>query len=346
MEILVPMPKEGMLPSPYSWEHAMHIIHAHRPAVESVARRAFVKNERDAWESVQYMLYHWNLEELERKTPAYSWARSIRQALRNIILEIETAARRAQITLECWNDFTPERALEELRQAAMSHRIHTHPLLQELEQRGLSKASIKVFLDNYYVNNRVFHLHIAAQSLSTPFELRGELYKNLHDELGAGDPDAAHPLLFLRNYRSLGGDVQVIKPLLGSIYLLNTKIFHTLLSGNYKQGLGALGFLELAMPNQMQMILDGLKKSGMPERDLIFWDLHISLDKDHGDAWFDEMRRILHTREDAYQMLEGGVSTLEARSVFYDFVWEAIAEGRQHTAWSFENQRQTRDTAA
>lgn len=29
MEILVPMPKEGTLPNPRSWEHAMHIIQAH-----------------------------------------------------------------------------------------------------------------------------------------------------------------------------------------------------------------------------------------------------------------------------------------------------------------------------
>ncbi len=331
MEILVPMPKEGTLPNPRSWEHTIHIIQAHRPAIETLARRAFENGDQDAWESAQYMLYHWNLEELERKTPVYGWGRAVRQALRNAILEVETKERRARITLACWDDFAPERAIEELRQAAMDHRIHTHPLLVEMSQRGLSKTSIKLFLDNYYVNNRVFHLHIAAQSLSTPFELRAELYKNLHDELGAGDPEAAHPLLFLRNYRSLG-DTQVIKPLLGSIYLLNTKIFHTLLCGNYKQGLGALGFLELAMPNQMQMLLDGLKKSGLPERDLIFWELHITLDKDHGECWFDEMRKILHTREDAYQILEGGIATLEARSVFYDSVWKAITAESQKCA--------------
>lgn len=331
MEILVPMPKEGVLPNPRSWEHAMHIIQAHRPAIETLARRAFENGDQDAWESAQYMLYHWNLEELERKTPVYSWGRTVRQALRNAILEVETKERRARIALACWDDFTPARAIEELRRAAMEHRIHTHPLLVEMNQRGLSKTSVKLFLDNYYVNNRIFHLHIAAQSLSTPFELRAELYKNLHDELGAGDPEAAHPLLFLRNYRSLG-DTQDIRPLLGSIYLLNTKIFHTLLCGNYKQGLGALGFLELAMPNQMQMLLDGLKKSGLPERDLIFWELHITLDKDHGECWFDEMRKILHTREDAYQILEGGIATLEARSVFYDSVWKAITAESQKCA--------------
>ena len=33
MEVQVPMPKEGTLPNPRSWEHAIHIIQAHRPAI-------------------------------------------------------------------------------------------------------------------------------------------------------------------------------------------------------------------------------------------------------------------------------------------------------------------------
>jgi len=332
MEIQVPMPKEGVHPTPTSWDHAVHIIHAYRPGVESLAKRAFEADDQVAWTNVQYMLYHWNLEELERKTPVMDFGRTVRQALRNVILEVETRARRTQIHLDCWDDFTPDKAVEELKQAATNHRIHQHPLLTTLVERGLSKESVRTFLENYYVNNRVFHLHIAAQSLSTPFELRAELYKNLHDELGAGDPDAAHPLLFLRNFRTLGDVNAVAKPLVGSIHLLNTKIFHTFLCGNYKQGLGALGFLELAMPNQMEMLLAGLKRSGLPEQDLIFWDLHISLDQEHGEAWFDEIRKIIDTREDAYRILEGGLATLEARSVFYDSVWEQIAEGRKHAA--------------
>ena len=184
---------------------------------------------------------------------------------------------------------------------------------------------MQLFLDNYYVNNRVFHLHIAAQSLSAPFEMRAEMYQNLFDELGSGDPAEAHPLLFLRNYHTLQLP-ETIVPLTGSLFLLNTKIYQTFLSGNVFQGVGGLGFLELAMPAQMQKIFDGLKKSGMPIKDLIFWELHITLDQAHGESWFEEVQEILHTREDAQALMDGGMSLLDARARFYDDVWSVVQD--------------------
>lgn len=331
MEIKVPLPAVAQVPSALSWDHAVSIINAHEPQITELAERAFAAGTGSVWESVQRILYHWNLEELERTAPVTDYGRAVRQALRNAILRVEERRRRVDLTLECINDFTPERAVAELESIARAHRINAHPLLVRMSQDGLRRDECALFLDNYYVNNRVFHLHIAAQSLSTPFELRAELYQNLHDELGAGTPSEAHPLLFLRNYRSLGGHERVVEPLVGALYLLNTKIYHTLLSGNYRNGLGALGFLELTMPVQMRQLLAGFRKSGLSEADTIFWDLHISLDENHGDAWFDEMRKVVHTPDDALRILEGGRSVLDARCAFYDSVFEAI-DGRESEA--------------
>ncbi len=324
MRIDVPMPSIGQFPEPQSWQHAVSIIDAHEPIITDLAIRAFKDGDSDAWSDVQRILYHWNLEELERTAPVTSVARTVRQALRNAILRVEESVRQAVLSLDCLNSFTPEKAIEELERIARAHRINNHPLLTHMEETGLTKEECRMFLDNYYVNNRVFHLHIAAQSLSTPFELRAELYQNLYDELGTGTPSEAHPLLFLRSYKSLGGFDRVVEPLIGAIHLLNTKIYHTLLSGNYRNGLGALGFLELTMPAQMRKLLAGFRKSGLTKEETIFWDLHISLDEEHGDAWFDEMKKVLATPEDALAILDGGKSVLDARSAFYDSVYDAI----------------------
>lgn len=328
MHIHVPVPREGNFSIPISWEEVEQTVSAMAPGIIDLAEKAYVYDNEAAWESVQQLLYHWNLDELERKTSVTDFSRAVRQSLRNRILNVEDRTRKQTIQLQCWDDFTPERAIKELESAAFSHRIHSHPLLAEMSKNGLSKDSVRLFIENYYVNNRVFHLHIAAQSLSAPMDLRGEMYKNLYDEMGSGDPDAAHPLLFLRNFRSLGKP-ETVTPITGSIYLLNTKIYHTFLSGNALQGVGGLGFLELAMPAQMEKILEGMKKSGLPDDDLIFWELHISLDQEHGDAWFDDLRQVVHTREDAQAVLEGGVSLLEARAVFYDDVWNNISENAE-----------------
>ncbi len=331
MEIHVPLPSIAELPEPRSWRHAVSIIDAHEPRITELASRAFEADEPGAWYDVQCILYHWNLEELERKTPVTSYPRAVRQALRNAILRVEEKVRRSTLALDCLSDFSPEAAIVELEKIARGHRINSHPLLNQMEANGLDQDACRLLLDNYYVNNRVFHLHIAAQSLSTPFELRAELYQNLHDELGAGSASEAHPLLFLRSYNSLGGHDRMVEPLVGAIHLLNTKIYHTLLCGNYRNGLGALGFLELTMPTQMRKLLAGFQKSGLSQEETIFWDLHISLDEEHGDAWFDEMKKILKTPEDALAILDGGQSVLDARSAFYDSVYEVL-QARQGKA--------------
>jgi pyrroloquinoline quinone (PQQ) biosynthesis protein C len=325
MKIVVPTPKEGRFTVPQTLDEAVSIINEKIAGITALAEKAFCKENSAAYEAVQHLLYHWNLDELERKSAVTDYSRLVRQVLRNRILEVESQVSKQRYKLASWDNFTVEKGMEELKAAALGHRIHSHPLLDEMAARGLPKEGVQLFLDNYYVNNRVFHLHIAAQSLSAPFEMRAELYKNLYDELGSGEPSEAHPLLFMRNYRTLKPP-KVIYPLTGSLGLLNTKIFHTFLSGSVLQGVGGLGFLELAMPDQMEKIFTGLKKSGLPSKDLIFWELHISLDKEHGESWFDEMAEIIKTREDAQAVLEGGLSLLDARADFYDAVWQAVQE--------------------
>jgi pyrroloquinoline quinone (PQQ) biosynthesis protein C len=325
MKIAVPMPKHGIFKTATNLTEAQEIIHAHLPGVDALAYAAFADGNPRAWVDAQNLLYHWNLDELERKSPVTDYSRLVRQVLRNRLLEAEERVRKERYPLACWDKFTPDAAIDELKAAALDHRIHSHPLLDYMAAEGLPPEAVQLFLDNYYVNNRVFHLHIAAQSLSAPFAMRAEMYKNLYDELGSGEPSEAHPLLFLRNYRTLHLPETII-PLTGSIYLLNTKIYHTFLSGNVLQGVGGLGFLEIAMPAQMEKILAGLKKSNLPVKDLVFWELHITLDKEHGESWFDEVRDLVRTREDAKALLEGGMSLLDARARFYDDVWEAVQE--------------------
>lgn len=243
--------------------------------------------------------------------------------LRDEILRVGDAGREVPQLL-CRDRFSPEDAIQELYDRAMEHRIRRHPLLLALSKDGFSKEETKLFLSNYYVNNRVFHLHVAAQSLSTPLRMRGEFYKNLYNELGAGEVDEAHPLLFLKSFNSLGGMPEFVVPLPESLHLLNAKIYQTFLSGHFTYGTGGLGFLELAMPAQMEMLYTGLQKSGLPKDDLVFWELHITMDQDHGQAWFDEMLTVIKDVEDAERTLDGGLALLAARAQFYDGVWSAI----------------------
>ena len=325
MRINVPLPTEGTFTDPVSFQQVLETITAKRPVIGTVARRAFRENHRTSWEATQQLLYHWNMEEFLRTSPATNPGRMVRQTLRNTILAEQEAAHRddATLQLQCRNAFTPEKAIAELRQRATEHRINHHPLLAEMETNGLPARAVRLFLENYYINNRVFHLHIASQSMSVPFEVRPELARNFYDELGQGQYEKAHPVLFLANFNSVGRPDE-IHPLVEALNLMNVKIHASMLSGDHFVGLGCFGFIEVTMPAQMRAILSGLRQSGLPEPDLEFWRLHIQIDEVHGDAWFQEVGSQLTGVAQAESVLRGGLLGLEARAGVYDGIWNAM----------------------
>lgn len=291
------------------------------PSIEEISIQAFSNKDSEEWKTIQNILYYFNIHELF-KINYKSLGFTSYMLLRNKIIEIENNFT-SHHNLDCFNSFTSIKAISELHDKANSHRINNHPLLVHMENHGLNEVSAKIFLDNYYVNNRVFHLFVAQQSLMAPMEMRVEMYKNLFDELGTGDRDMAHPLLFLRNFATIGFP-ENIKPFSETLHLFNSKYYATTLSENYHFGMGGLGFIEISMPKQMTMILNGFRKSPIPEKDLEFWRVHILIDKEHGKAWFEEMHELIHTPEQAEICLNGGLRLIEARAKMYDGIWNHL----------------------
>jgi pyrroloquinoline-quinone synthase len=324
MQIRIDRPEIVKHDAPATWHEMCFVVNARRAEVLELAERAFRHRDRKAWEQIQRALYVWNTEDLERTLHPTGFASMAHRTLRNMVVALENVYR-PHHELECRANFSIEAALEELYNAATSHRINNHPFLKHLETNGLAPDHIRLFLDNYYVNNRLFHLHIATLSCTTPLRRRNDLYANLHDELGGEDAHLAHPLLFLRNYDTLGPSKE-ITPLPESLYLLNTKVALTHLSDDCLQGFGGLGFIEIAMPRQMRSILNGLRRSGMSDRDLIFWETHIKIDEEHGRNWFAEMREMITGPQDAEALLNGGNALLDARALVYDGIWRAVQE--------------------
>lgn len=326
MKIEVPLPRVGRFPAPGSYEDAVQTIKERKLDVRELARRAFEQQDGQAWYDVQSLLYHWNLEELERTTPVTDLGRFVRQSLRNEILPLQFPEKEIPLPFS-EDNFDRRQALEALRDMAHRHRITRHPLLAYMSEHGLSPDSLRIFLENYYINNRVFHLHVAAQSLSVPLEMRAGMYQNLFDELGRGVVGEAHPVLFLKNFRKIGLPDEAVRPLGEALNLLNTKIYFSFLSGDFRKGIGGLGLLELTMPAQMQQLYDGMLKSGLSAEDAVFWKIHIDLDAEHGEEWIQHTAPYIETLAHAKSMVQGGMAVLDARAGFYDGVWAAISEG-------------------
>lgn len=327
MKIRVPLPTEGMFVQPNDYRQAFDTAGSLLGPIETLGRQAFLSNDRAAWQRAQCLLYHWNMEELTRSTPYGDHGRAVRQILRNRLLAIQEEGWRKNLSgqLRSLVDGPVDGMLAELQRRARAHRINDHPLLQEMALHGLPRHGVSLFLENYYVNNHVFHLHMAALALMAPLEARGEIAQNFYDEMGEGDLTRAHPILFLRNFDPIGMP-DVIDPVPESLDLLNSKIYCAFHCANTAIGLGGFGFLELTMPKQMELILAGLEKSGFESRELEFWQVHISLDAIHGDSWFDSMSQIVKTPEEARNALFGGLLLLDARASVYDAVWNHMCQ--------------------
>jgi len=298
MKLNVYMPKEGEFNVPSSWKEVLSLLDEKVDLLENLGKEAFKDKEHDAWIKAQQLLYHWNKEVFNEQARADDYATTVKTHLRNVLIKAEQDALNTTdpIVLLCHNCFTKDRAVDELYERARNHRMNSHPLLRKMACEGLPQNVARLFIENWNTDSDIFHLYIAAQSLSTPFELRGELYKNLYEELGEGDISQAHPTLLAE-----------------SLHVFNTQVYYTLLSGNYCKSLGGFGFIEFNVSTQMTQIYQGLLKSGIPDKDSYFWPLHIELDKEHGEVWFEEIKEVISSPEDARAILEGGVLDARAR---------------------------------
>lgn len=293
--------------------------------LEPIAEKAFADRDESSWSQIQHILYHYNTRDFERTIDPLSFQAVAERAVRNGIVAIQNKHHKTY-AIDLEGGYTADKAIDVLMSTALKHRINNHPLF-DIMKKGLSKDEIRIFLDNYYVNNRLFHLHLTALTQASPLERRNDLAVNFYDEMGGEEANDAHPLLFMKNYEFIGASSS-INPTPGTLHLLNTKVQLCHLSSDFRLGFGGLGFIEISMPTQMKLILDGLTKSGMNASQSIFWDLHITIDEQHGESWFEEMREMITSEEDYKIILDSGVRLLNARADLYDDIYSEIASLR------------------
>ncbi len=221
-----------------------------------------------------------------------------------------------------------------LRKRVNKHRVNNNPLFEYFDNDDLSDDEIRYFLTNYRLNMQHFHLHVAAYSLFVPFEMREELYHNLHDEFGQGDFSKAHPNLFEPLMKFFGGanseDINA-----ESCHLLNTKINLCWFADGLEYGLGGMGALELSIPQQQRRILSHLRRRCVDEKLLEFFIVHCELDEDHGEGWFASGLPFLNTRSQFQKVFSGAMRMLDSRASVYDGILKGILNKRKNNSTNY-----------
>lgn len=303
----------------------LRVMIANDGFAEGLAHKAFQNKGGAVWRDIQFLLFDINLR-MMRDGFGLGTARAEREwVLRNTIERIEQQyLPREQVPAHL---NTPEEFLVWLKDRIYKHRVNHSPLFDYFDRDDLTDEELRYFLANYRVNMQRFHLHVAAFSLIVPFEMREELYHNLHDEFGQGDFTKAHPNLFEPLMNHFGGaredDVNA-----ETCHLLNTKINLCWFADGLMPGLGGMGGLELSIPAQQKRVLAHLRRRGLGPELVEFFVVHCELDEDHGDGWFAAGMPYMKTREDFQKVFDGAMRMLEARAGVYDGILAGIAQRR------------------
>lgn len=292
---------------------------------ESVVIDAF-NNRGESWRELQKLLFTLNLKLMDRGFCIGTTKSDLEWSIRNIIEKVESS--RFELPRLPENMSDAGEFIDWLKQEISKHRVNHHELFSYFDKDDLSDEEVRYFLSNYRVNMQRFHMHVAAYSLFVPFEMREELFENLHDEFGEGNFEKAHPNLFepLMNYF---GGAKESDWNAETFHLLNTKINLCWFADGLQNGLGGMGALELSIPAQQRRVLAHLRRRGLSEDLVEFFVVHCELDEAHGDGWFAAGQPYIKSTKDFEKVYVAAMRMLDARAGVYDGILNGILASRK-----------------
>lgn len=292
---------------------------------ETIVAEAFSERRGAVWCELQRILFGLNIRMMEKGIGIGSTRSELEWTIRNIIEKAEVKTLSVPVIPKEIND--AEQFVSWLKLRIAEHRVNDHELFSYFDKDDLTNEEIRYFLSNYRVNMQRFHMHVAAYSLFVPFEMREELFENLHDEFGQGNFEKAHPNLFepLMNYF---GGAKESDWNAETFHLLNTKINICWFADGLQFGLGGMGALELSIPAQQRRILAHLRRRGLTPDLVEFFVVHCELDESHGDGWFAAGLPYIKTKQDFEKVCVAAMRMLDARAGVYDGILSGIVSQR------------------
>jgi pyrroloquinoline quinone (PQQ) biosynthesis protein C len=222
--------------------------------------------------------------------------------------------------------------LSALREELERHPVTRHGFFRAFRDRHLSDAQLRRFLRQYQYFCHRFVKLLEGLLYRTPLaqlEMRIELTKTLHSELGAGQPERAHIRLLNRFAAVLGLTVETLEtteplPAVTAYLGVLQRLF---LDGDYLTALGAELAVEITAAAEFRYFYPGLLKyERFQEDDLAFFKLHLQEEQAHGDWLLAAVRHTARGPEDYAKVAAGARETAWAWSRFWDGMYTAVFE--------------------
>ncbi len=223
--------------------------------------------------------------------------------------------------------------LKRLRGEVESHTAVNHPLLARVAQVPFTREDYRIFGLQHYALVGNFTTYLEYLLLSAPdSDAKQWIAKVLVDEYGEGSDGKDHAELY-REYLYTCGvvpgeeyETRLHKDVTGFI----AEHLRICREEPFLVGLGAVGpGHEWSIPKMFPPIVQGLRRTGYSEAEIIYFTLHMEQDEDHG-AWLEEALEIYASSyENQMQIYRGAMLSLEARARFWSAVQDKIVRWRQ-----------------
>jgi pyrroloquinoline-quinone synthase len=176
--------------------------------------------------------------------------------------------------------------LESIDRLVEKYHLLKHPFYQAWTRGTLSRASLGLYAEQYYLHVRAFPDNLKQLARRTSGAVQAAVNENLAEEL---DPVAPHPMLWRQFAESLGvssGSLDSVRPLPGIAALLDT-YDEVSTQGTIRQAIAAFYAYEAQVPEIATEKIAGLRKFyGISEtRALAYFAVHQEADVRHRAAW-------------------------------------------------------------
>ena len=225
-------------------------------------------------------------------------------------------------------------SVDQLQQEITSHPVNRHPFFLRFQAERLTRRQLQAFFRQYHYFCKHFVKVLEGLLYATPIdevEMRVDLIKTLHSELGSGSCERAHVKQLERFGQKLGftgSDLKQTEPIPAVKTYLET--LHRLFSGtDYLAALGAELAVETTAVSEFRYFAPGLGKySDFTREDLIFFDLHLQEEQDHSNWLVDAVCKTVTTPEQLAQVAAGARQTADAWYEFWNGMYREVFQER------------------
>jgi pyrroloquinoline quinone (PQQ) biosynthesis protein C len=216
----------------------------------------------------------------------------------------------------------------------VSHPVNRHPFFIRFQAEYLSPPQLQAFFRQYHYFCKLFVKVLEGLLYATPIdevEMRVELTKTLHSELGAGSYERAHVKQLEQFGKKLGlggSDLEQTQPIPEvQTYL---RVLHRLFTeSDYLTALGAELAVETTAISEFRYFVPGLAKyTDFTPKDLTFFDLHLHEEEHHSNWLIAAVRKTVTTREELTRVAAGARETADAWHEFWDGLYREVFQQR------------------